>query len=86
MITFKYNFMSVRNSRPRTQTNHIFAEYNNQRIMLCLGSFQTKEILYSTRKKLLSGKIEIPILDNPKNLTTIMITCSKDEPLKFEWL
>ena len=53
--------------------------------MLCLGSFQTKEILYSTRNKLLKGKIEIPILENPKN-QTILVTCSKDEPLKFELL
>lgn len=67
----------------RTSTNHIFAKYNNQRFMLCTGSFQTKEILYRTRKKLLSGKIEIPIFDNPKN-KAILITCSKDEPLKFE--
>ena len=58
---------------------------HNQRFMLCLGSFQTKEILYSTRNKLLKGKIEIPILENPKN-QTILVTCSKDEPLKFELL
>ncbi len=70
----------------RTQTNHIFAKYKNQRFMLCTGPFQTKAILYSTRKKLLSGKIEIPILDNPKNLDAILITCSKDEPLKFEMI
>jgi len=78
--------MSVRNTTSRTSTNYIFANYNNQRFMLTIGRFQTKSILYSTRKKLLLGKIEIPVLDNPKNLTTILITCSKDEPLKFEFI
>ena len=77
--------MAVRNSRPRIQTDHIFAEYNHQRFMLCLGSFQTKEILYSTRKKLLTGKIEIPTINNPQG-KTILITCSKEDGLKFELL
>ena len=74
--------MAVRNSTSRTSKNYIFADYNGQRFMLCLGSFQTKQILYSTRKKLLEGKIELPELDNINR--TILITCSKDEPLKFE--
>ena len=78
--------MAVRNSRPRTQTNHIFVKHNNQLFMLETGSFQTKAIIYSTKKKLLAGKIEIPILENPKNLGTILITCSKlnEGGLKFD--
>lgn len=69
--------MATRNSRPRTSTNHIFAEYNSQRFMIDIGPFQTKAIIYSTRKKLLAGKIEIPKIDNPKGLNTILITCCK---------
>ena len=78
--------MAVRNSRPRTSTNYIFAEYNSKRFMLTTGAFQTKEIIYETRKKLLKGKIQVPNLENPKNLTTILITCSREDGLKFEMI
>jgi hypothetical protein len=77
--------MAVRNSRPRVQCDYIFADYKEQRFMLCLGSFQTKGILYTTRKKLLDGKIEIPFIENPQG-KTILITCSKEDGLKFELL
>ncbi len=78
--------MAVRNSTSRTTTNYIFAKYDGQSFMLTLGSFQTKDILYSTRKKLLGGKIEIPKLEKTANKTTILITCSKqsDGGLKFD--
>jgi len=75
--------MAVRNSRPRTQDNYIFVNYNGQRFMLQAGSFETKDIIYGIKKKLLRGKIEIPLLQNPRNLT-ILITCNKNEPLNFE--
>ena len=78
--------MGVRNSRPRTETNYIFAEYNGKHFMLFVGVFQTKAIIYETRKKLLNGKIEIPVLENPKNLTTILITCSREDGLKFDMI
>lgn len=80
--------MAVRNSRPRTQTDHIFSQYDGKRFMLTTGSFQSKAIIYTTNKKLLAGKIEIPYLDNPKCLTTILIICSKKEDggLKFEMI
>jgi hypothetical protein len=80
--------MAVRNSRPRTQDDYIFANYNEQRFMLNIGAFQTKAILYSTRKRLLNGKIEIPNMDNPKKLGTILITCCKKDEggLKFAWI
>jgi hypothetical protein len=80
--------MATRNSRPRTQTDYIFANYNNQRFMLQVGAFQTKAIVYSTKKKLLSGMIQIPQIENPKSLETILITCSKaaDGGLKFQWI
>ena len=68
--------MGVRNSRPRTSTNHIFVKYNGQQFMLITGSFQTKNILYSTKKKLLSGKLLIPDVETGP-LNTILITCSK---------
>ena len=56
--------------------------------MLQTGSFQTKAIVYSTKKKLLAGKIEIPLIENPKNLDTILITCSNSNEggLKFEMI
>ena len=75
--------MAVRNSTCRDSKNYIFANYNGQRYMLITGSFQTKPIIYSTRKKLLSGKLSIPQDVNGK---TILITCSKQEDggLKFE--
>ena len=80
--------MSVRNSIPRTQTNFIFVKHNNQRFMLQTGDFQVKSIVYSTKKKLLAGKIEIPLIENPKNLDTILITCSKKNEggLKFDMI
>jgi hypothetical protein len=80
--------MAVRNSRPRTQTNYIFVKHNNQRFMLQTGAFQVKAIVYSTKKKLLAGKIEIPVIENPKNLDTILITCSKSNEggLKFDMI
>lgn len=80
--------MAVRNSRPRTQSNHISVTYNGQRFMLLVGDFQSKQIIYSTKKKLLEGKIEIPKLDNPKNLSCILITCAKKNEggLKFEMI
>lgn len=80
--------MAVRNSRPRTQTDHIFVNYDGKRFMLTVGSFQTKDILYATKKKLEAGKIEVPTLDNHKNLSTILITCSKKEDggLKFDMI
>ena len=80
--------MAVRNSTSRTQTNYIFANYNNQRYMLEAGAFQTKSIIYSVKNKLLRGKLSIPKLENPKNLTTILITCYRniDSDLKFEYI
>ncbi len=80
--------MAVRNSRPRTSTNHVSVTYNNQRYMLWCGSFQTMAIVYATKKKLLAGKIEIPFIENPKNLSTILITCSKKNEggLKFDMI
>jgi hypothetical protein len=80
--------MAARNSRPRTQTNYIFVKHNNQRFMLQAGAFQVKAIVYSTKKKLLAGKIEIPLFENPKNLDTILITCSKanEGGLKFDMI
>ena len=56
--------------------------------MLQVGAFQTKAIVYSTKKKLLSGMIQIPQIENPKSLETILITCSKaaDGGLKFQWI
>ena len=80
--------MAVRNSRPRTQTNYIFVEHNGKRFMLQTGAFQVKAIIYQTKKKLLDGKIEIPVIDNPKNLDTILITCCKvnEGGLKFDMI
>lgn len=78
--------MAVRNSRPRQSKDYVFADYNGQRFMLVTGSFQTMAIVYYTRKKLLQGKLNIPIVENPKNLTTMLITCSIDENLKFDWI
>jgi len=56
--------------------------------MLQTGAFQVKAIVYSTKKKLLAGKIEIPLFENPKNLDTILITCSKanEGGLKFDMI
>jgi hypothetical protein len=56
--------------------------------MLDTGAFQTKSIVYSTKKDLLNGKIEIPKIENPKNLSTILITCCKKDEggLKFAWI
>ncbi len=78
--------MAVRNQQTRTSTNYIFVKYNNQDFMLKIGAFQTMAVVYSTKRKLLSGKIEVPFIDNPKNLKTILITCSKENEggLKFD--
>jgi hypothetical protein len=78
--------MAARSSRPRTQTDYIFVNYNNQRFMLQAGSYQSKSIIYSVKKKLLAGKIEIPELEKPKSLNTILITCCKvsEGGLKFD--
>jgi len=78
--------MGARNSRPRTQKDYIFATYNDKQYMLITGAFQTNAIIYYTRKKLLNGKLDIPFLENPKNLTTILITCSKEDGLKFQMI
>ena len=78
--------MAVRNSTARTTKNYLSVTYEGQNFMLTLGDFQTKSILYSTKKKLINGKIDIPNMENPKNLSCIQITCTKGEPLKFNYI
>ena len=77
--------MATRNSRPRTQINHIFVNYNNKRFMLEVGSFQVKSIVYSIKKKLLSGKLDYIINQINNGDRTILINCVKqiDGDLKF---
>jgi hypothetical protein len=64
---------------------YTFVQYDGQRFMLRTGPFQPKSILYQTKKKLLSGKIDVPTLSLGEFLT-ILITCSKlkDGGLTFE--
>jgi hypothetical protein len=77
--------MATRNSRPRTQDNHIFVDYNNKRFMLEVGAFQVKSIVYSIKKKLLSGKLDYIINKINNGDRTILINCVKqiDGDLKF---
>jgi hypothetical protein len=73
---------------PRTQKNYLSVKYKNQHFVLQVGNFQTKSIIYTIKQKLLAGKIEIPFIQNPKNLNTILITCYKksDGDLQFDMI
>ena len=79
--------MSVRKRIARTSTNHIFVDYNGQSYMLETGSFQTKAIVYETKKKLLSGKLTMPDIGEKRGLGTILIICSRGKDgLQFSWI
>ena len=56
--------MAVRNSRPRTQTNYIFANYNNQRYMIQVGAFNVKQRVYYIKEKLLKIIIILIFYEN----------------------
>ena len=74
--------MSVRRPTARKQISEIFTNYNGMRFMICKEYIVPKAKMYSTRKRLLAGKLNIPVFNNPKN-KTILITCKEDKILDF---
>lgn len=77
--------MGARNKKSRASRNYMFANFNGQRFMLETGPFQTMNVVYKTKKKLLAGKLSIPNMPDRGSRTTILITCGEDR-LDFSWI
>lgn len=77
--------MAVRNQNSRQSRNHTIAEINGVNYYIQLGSFQTKDVVYTAKKRLIDGKISAP-KEMIKSSRTILVMCNGGNNYEFSTL
>ena len=87
--TFKNKVMAVRNSTARTSTNTVSVTINGIYITLMQKDWTVgKQYLYSIKKRILSGKIQIPSIEEKTGIAPYLLGyCHKETKngVEFIW-